>query len=65
MVVKEAREVGEAVNPMGEVEGPRVKVGEVVMNPVEVVEGPLVEGEAHTDQSMPPLNLLPALNYAQ
>jgi hypothetical protein len=64
VVAKEAKEVGEVVNPMGEVEGPQVKVGEVV-NPVEVVEDPQVEGEAHTDYSMPPLNLLPVLNHAQ
>jgi hypothetical protein len=48
VVVKEAKEVEEVVNPMGEVVGPQVKVGEVV-NPVEVVEGPQVEGEAHID----------------
>lgn len=46
--MKEAKEVGEVVNPMGEVEGPQVKVGEVV-TPVEVVEGPLEAGEARTD----------------
>ena len=48
MAVKGAKEVGEAVNPMEEVEGPQVKAGEI-MNPVEEVEDPQVEGEARTD----------------